>query len=77
MGQTTESPEQVKAYRVCFDSGDEITVEAPNPDEAERLTRRYLHVSDCGWGSDPIGAVWRDRGKAWSIIDLEEFPDPS
>ena len=57
-------------YLVCYDNGEEIEVTARDRDHAERLTR--VVWASCGWGSDPIGPY--DRGPAWSIIDLIEFP---
>ena len=60
----------LRPYRVHF-GGCDIETLATDPDDAERRTR-YV-VSDCGWDSDPIGVA--DRGEAWSVVDLIEFPD--
>ena len=51
-------------YLVCYNNGDEIEVTARDRDHAEHLTR----VARDGRGPR------YDRGPAWSIVDLNEFP---
>lgn len=63
-------------YRVLYTNGDEIDIDASDPDEAIRLTSKRFVVEDCGFGSDSIGMrTVGSRGEAWSVFDLSEYPD--
>lgn len=62
MGETSvQADRETRPFRVLFDGGEEVDVEAADVDEAE-FRARFLDEAD--------------RGPAWSVVDLAEHHDP-